>query len=73
MEKRLKHAKLCKRWTETQIQQVLWSDKSRFEVSGSNSGQYVQRRSGERYSSEYVFIHHALPFGKHLIGNISRE
>lgn len=45
--KRLKFAKEHKDWTEAQWSNVLWSDKSKFNMVASDGVRYVRRRPGE--------------------------
>lgn len=53
-QKRLKFAKEHKNWSIAQWKLVLWSDESKFQLSGSNRRQYVRRKTGERLKSECV-------------------
>ncbi|KAG2212059.1 hypothetical protein INT46_009433 [Mucor plumbeus] len=48
---RLEWAHLHKNWSIEQWRQVIWSDESRFRVSGNDGTPLVLRKEGERYES----------------------
>ena len=48
---RLEWAHLHKNWSSEQWRQVIWSDESRFRVSGNDGTPLVLRKEGERYES----------------------
>lgn len=49
---RLTFAREHKEWTVPEWNNVLWSDKSSFEIFNSKNRVFVRRRPGERYSQE---------------------
>ena len=48
---RLERAHLHKNWSSEQLRQVIWSDESRFHVSGNSRTPLVLGKEGERYES----------------------
>ena len=48
---KLEWAHLHKNWSSEQWRQVIWSDESRFRVSGNDGTLIVLRKEGERYES----------------------
>ena len=55
-KKRLSWAKKHEQWTLDRWISVLWSDESKFEISGSNCHVFVRRRVGERMISACVVL-----------------
>ncbi|CEG71903.1 hypothetical protein RMATCC62417_07553 [Rhizopus microsporus] len=54
MEKRLRWAHEHANWTVEQWSSVIWSDESRFTVTGNDSGAIVIRKVGERCDTKQI-------------------
>ncbi|MBN3285256.1 TC1A transposase, partial [Polyodon spathula] len=63
--RRLAWAKKHRNWTFEEWKSILWTEESKFEISGSNHRVFVRRREGERMSSACV-----VPTVKHGGGSV---
>ena len=55
-EARINFAKEHFNWTPQHWSKVLWSDKSKFMIFGSDGIRYICRSPGERFNPKYQFL-----------------